>query len=86
MRRTVNPADNGQSYMVAKPRLRSFLDSEQCGGATYSDIGREAGTSAKTVASVFKGARCTRKTAVRVLKGCAAVGYKGALEDSFQKV
>ena len=79
--------NNGQTYMTAKPRLRAFYGSEESDGATYSDIARavEGGMGAKTVASVLKGGRCTRKTAVRILKGCRALGYKGSVMDSFDE-
>lgn len=79
--------NNGQKYFVAKKRLRDFYESEASGGAGYSDIGRSGDNlSAKTVAMVLKGGRCVRKTAVRILKGCSAYGYKGSLKDSFDEV
>ena len=89
MNATAKKTRNGQTYFVAKPQLQAFYTSEQAGGATYSDIGRasnELRLGAKTVANVLKGGRCIRKTAMRILKGCSAFGYKGSMKDSFEEI
>ena len=73
----INEVDNsnGQTYCLMTKEAIEFFQEKYSG--SYSDLGREAGLSSRTVGSAMKGKKISLKTAKKLREALGKSGFKG---------